>query len=481
MPLMICSSTDPRLAEVHAERHHVDLAGVRIDYRFTRNAWNVQKVASHRGGFDRGSGPEAHQRREPEGQELGAPRAKLKQKAQESGAQCARPPLEDYEIIQRPRSYYRRGLAMTDARRPAWFWLVGSLPAAALIAAIVLARYGSALVLALTLAAPSVGPWLGFRGPAPALEPVEIVVRGGRTLQADLYRPPTTPSGALLLVHGLSPSGRRQPDLERLARALATDGQLVLVPEFAGLTAFRLSGREVDDVRSALLHLRALSPERTGVAGFSFGAGPALLAAATSPGLRLVGAFGGYADLRNVITFITTGVHYHEGQRHAVRQEEYNRWKLLALLLAFVEAERERMLLQTIADRKLANPADDTGAVETQLGQEGRTVFNLVTNRKEEAIPRLLGDLPPRVSHALDSLSPLVVMPRLAGRLLIAHGAGDESIPFTESLRLAAAGRTRAVILGTFHHVGPASPWPSPARVLDGARLVGLADRLLSP
>ncbi|MGH7332215.1 MAG: hypothetical protein ACREKS_05580, partial [Candidatus Rokuibacteriota bacterium] len=75
---------------------------------------------------------------------------------------------------------------------------------------------------------------------------------------------------------------------------------------------------------------------------------------------------------------------------------------------------------------------------------------------------------------------PLAAMPRLAGRLLIAHGAGDESIPFTESLRLAAAGRTRAVILGTFHHVGPASGWLSPSRALDGARLVGLADRLLS-
>ena len=368
-----------------------------------------------------------------------------------------------------------------DARRPAWFWLVGSLLATALIVAIILARYGSALVLALELAVPSSGAGLGFRRPAPTPEPVEIAVRGDRTLQADLYRPPFPPSGALLLVHGLSPAGRRQPDLVRLARALATEGQLVLVPEFAGLTAFRLSGREVDDVRSALFHLRGLSPERTGVAGFSFGAGPALLAAATSPGLRLVGAFGGYADLRNVITFVTTGIHHHEGQRHAMRQEEYNRWKLLTLLLAFVEAEPERGLLQIIADRKLANPAEDTGTVEARLGQEGRTVFKLVTNRREEAIPRLLGDLPPRVSHALDSLSPLAVMPRLAGRLLIAHGAGDESIPFTESLRLAAAGRTSAVILGTFHHVGPASRWPSPARVLDGARLVGLADRLLSP
>ncbi len=335
-------------------------------------------------------------------------------------------------------------------------------------------------MLALTLALPPTGSGLGLAGPAPTLETIEVAIRGGRTLQADLYRP-SRPAGALLLVHGLSRAGRRQPDLARLARALATQGQLVLVPEFAGLTAFRLSGREVDDVRSALAHLRGLSSKATGIAGFSFGAGPALLAAATAPGLRVVGVFGGYADLRNVITFITTGVHRHEGQRHLVRQEEYNRWKLLALLLTFVEAERERALLEVIADRKLANPADDTGALEVGLTQEGRAVINLVVNRREEAVTGLLGDLSPRVSHALDSLTPLAVMPRLAGRLLIAHGADDESIPFTESLRLAAAGHTRAVILRTFHHVGPVSGWLLPSRALDGARLVDVADQLLSP
>lgn len=367
-----------------------------------------------------------------------------------------------------------------DARRPAWFWLVGGLLAAALVAVIVLVRYGPALLLALTLALPSTGDRLAFARPALTLEPLEVAVGDGRFLQADLYRP-SRPVGALLLVHGLSPAGRRHPDLVRLARALATQGQLVLVPEFPGLTAFGLSGREVDEVRSALARLQRLSAEGTGVAGFSFGAGPALLAAAASPGLRVVGAFGGYADLRNVITFVTTGVHYHGGRRHVVRQEEYNRWKLLALLLGFVEAERERALLRAIADRKLANPADDTAALEATLAPEGRAVFNLVVNRREAAVTGLLGDLPPRVSDALDVLSPLAVMPRLRGRVLIAHGADDESIPFTESLRLAEAAHTGAVILGTFHHVGPVSPWPSLARARDGVRLVRIADRLLNP
>jgi len=357
--------------------------------------------------------------------------------------------------------------------------------AAALVAvalALIGVRYGSALSVALALAAPAPESWQGAAHAEPAREEVEIRAGPGRTLRADLYRP-AREAGALLLVHGLSSAGRQHPELVRLARALLARGQLVLVPQFEGLAAFRLSGREVDDVRAALVHLQAVSSRRAGIAGFSFGAGPALIAAADAPDLRVVGSFGGYADLRDVLVFVTTGVHRFAGRREVVRQEEYNRWKLLALLTGFVEDGDDRERLQAIATRRLANPADATGSEEARLGPEGHALLALIENRREDAVPALVAALPSPARQALDALSPLRVMPRLAGRLLIAHGAGDESIPYTESLRLSAAAgpHERAIILETFHHVGPRPWWPSPARLVDGWRLVRLADGLLSP
>jgi hypothetical protein len=343
-------------------------------------------------------------------------------------------------------------------------------------------RYASALSLALALAAPALESWLVTAHAEAAREQVEIPVGHGRALRADLYRP-TRETGTLLLVHGLSPVGREHPELVRLARALNRHGQLVLVPQFEGLAAFQLTGREVDDVRAALGHLRARSPRPVGVLGFSFGAGPALLAAAEVTDLRVAGAFGGYADLRDVIAFITTGVHQFGGRRWTVRQEEYNRWKLLALLTGFVGDDADRAHLQRIVARRLAHPADDTSAEEARVGSPGRALLALVTNRRPEAVPALMTALPAGAGRALDALSPLSVMPRLAGRLLLAHGAGDESIPYTESLRLAAAAgpHERALILETFHHAGPRAWWLSPPRARDGWRLVQLSDRLLRP
>jgi dienelactone hydrolase len=359
-------------------------------------------------------------------------------------------------------------------------WLAGLTVAGGLVTLAIVVRLAPAVGLSLALAAPSTDRALGWLASDPAREGVSVP-SAGRPLTADLYRP-TTPRGALLLVHGLSPAGRRQPDLVRLARLLARHGQLVLVPDFETLRSFRLSGREVAEIGDAVRYLRGREP-RAGVAGFSFGAGPALLAAREQPGLRLVASFGGYADLRHVIAFVTTGVHEFGGRRYAMVQEEYNRWKLLALLAGLLAGGDDAARLRDLADRRLADPGAPMAAQETGLGAEGQSLLALVLNRQPAAVDGLLALLPARVHQALDALSPLGAVAEAPGRLLIAHGAADRSIPFTESLRLAeaAGGRTRAVVFRTFHHTGPESLWGTLAdRLRDGWRLVTLTDLLLS-
>src|SRR5262245_18745374 len=346
-------------------------------------------------------------------------------------------------------------------------------------------RFGSATSLTLTLAAPMAESWLrGFQGHQQR-EEITIPADASSSLHADLYRP-ARPRGALLLVHGLSRAGRRQPDLERLARLLAGHGLVVVVPQFEGLAAFRLTGREIDDVRGALRYTQRVAAFSTlgfnGIAGFSFGAGPAIIAAADVPGLSVVGSFGGYADLRRVIVYITTGAHDFDGRWNRRQQEEYNRWKLLALLVPLVPSRDDRGVLEEIAQRKLNDPAADTSRLEQRVGTGGGAVLALVLNRRNDAMDELMADLPDDAKTALERLSPLAVVPRLRARLIVALGIAHDSIPFTESLRLAAAAGDRAhlALFETFHHTGPQTLWTSlTRRARDGWRLVRVIDELL--
>lgn len=344
--------------------------------------------------------------------------------------------------------------------------LLGAAALAAALAGVLWLRYGAALTLSFTLAVTAGETWLP--GAEVARDEVQLAF-GRRVVAADLYRP-ERPRGAILLVHGLSAAGRRQPDLIRLARLLARHRQLVLVPQVETLAAFRLDGSEVAVIVAALDHAASLAGP-VAIAGFSFGAGPALLAAAERPSLRLAASFGGYADLRAVVAFITT----------SPGAEQYNRWKLLQLLAGFVEDARDGAGLDAIARARLANPFQDTVRLESALGQDGRAVLTLVHNRRADAVGPLLTRLSPSTRAAIDRLSPLAAISRLRGRVLIAHGRGDLSIPYTESLRLAGAAGAGAVILNTFHHTGPVSLLElASSGAHDAWRLVTLADALLS-
>ena len=351
-----------------------------------------------------------------------------------------------------------------SSARPRWI-VLAVFGIATLLGGLSLA-YGGALALSLALAFPAAESWLP--GANVTREEVQIPF-GGRTLTADLYRS-GHPRGTIVLVHGLSTAGRRQPDLARLARLLARHGPLALVPQFDSLAAFKLDGHEVAAIVAALDYAAGVA-RPVAVAGFSFGAGPALLAAAERSDLRLAGSFGGYADLRAVVEYVTTGA----------GAEPYNRWKLLQLLAGLVGDASDRVELDAIARARLAKPFEDTSRREAELGPNGRAVLALVHNRRADAVKALLAGLSADAHAALDRLSPLSAMPRLRGRALIAHGRADSSIPYTESVRLGEAAGSQAVILTTFHHTGPLSLTEIMRSGLsDGWKLVGLADALLS-
>ena len=347
-------------------------------------------------------------------------------------------------------------------------------------AMLALAVVWPALTLSVALAVPSAEQLMRPFATVPARTEVHVTVADVR-LAADLYRP-ARPRSALVLVHGLSRAGREHPELARLARLLASRDVAVLVPHFPGMAAFTLSGREPREVAAALEYARGLGLP-VGIAGFSFGAGPALLAAAATPDVRVVGSFGGYADLRHVIRYIATGVHELDGRRYVQEPEPYNRWKLLALLAGFVDAPDERAALQIVVTRRLADPADDTTALEERLGATAAAMLALSRSRDEADVARRLAALPARAHDAIDALSAVSAARRLNGRLLVAHGAADPSIPFTESLRLGAAAgeRARVAVLRTFHHTGLHSPWTALAdRAADGWALFRVVEALLA-
>lgn len=340
-----------------------------------------------------------------------------------------------------------------------------------------LARFLAASLLAADLLAP------GFRPALQAAAVSEIRIGSG---VGNLYRPEGPSCGGLVLVHGLSRYGQAHPFFQRMGRALARAGFVVLAPDFPRLRAFHVAESDVTVVVHAVKMLAPATPGRLGILGFSFGAGPALLAAAdpaTHDRVALVGSFGGYWDLTDVIVFITTGWYQEDGQWRRGQQEEYNRWKLLAALTPYVAESGERRRLQRLVELKLANPGAGVNQGAFRLRGEGRRLLALVENRELERVPALVDALPPTIRDRFRRLSPASRISEVQARLLIAHGAADSSIPYTESVRLAQAAPAlgRLVIFEGLAHVFPSEAgwrWRL-QQARDGQRLIKLLDDLL--
>jgi hypothetical protein len=76
-----------------------------------------------------------------------------------------------------------------------------------------------------------------------------------------------------------------------------------------------------------------------------------------------------------------------------------------------------------------------------------------------DAGARLVDAPPPELERYFEALSPLRVASHIRARLILVHGRADRAVPYTESLRLAAArpDRTILVLVGLVGHVETAA------------------------
>lgn len=272
---------------------------------------------------------------------------------------------------------------------------------------------GAFLVEYLTRGQPAV---LSALTDPPARRPLPVPGAG-----ADRYVPAGLRAGRqMVLVHGFAPEGKDDPRIQDAAALLARAGFDVAVPTIPGLTHGRLGPEDVEPV---VLALEARSG-RAILTGVSVGAGPALLAAADARVRERVSAvlsLGGYASAEEVLKFWLTGTYSYEGVRGRVDHDP-------ALVRAFVRANADRL---DPASRAMLETAD------------------------REAAGRWLAAPPPSLKTYLDTLSPLRVAPAIVARLILVHGRADPAVPYTESLRLAAArpDRTTVVLVGLVDHV----------------------------
>ncbi len=310
----------------------------------------------------------------------------------------------------------------------------------------------------------------------------------GRDHQADRYQPADrAPRATLVLLHGLTPAGRREPRLERFATTLARAGFRVVVPDLPGLRSLDVGTEDIRDVTDTLRQV--LGPETdldcntVGLMGFSFAVGPALIAALTpdvGERLSFVVAVGGYYDLAGAITYATTGYDPMSGRRGTPPAPEGKWWLLRSESQRLTRAE-DRTLLNELAQRRTRDPTATVDDLLSPLSRDGRAVYALAANSDPERVRELIRQLPAEIRTQLQALDLAQrKLETLRAHLLLIHGTDDNVIPVGHSRALLARlGKARASLFeaGGLDHVDVAPRLRDTFRLWQATReLLWLAD-----
>jgi dienelactone hydrolase len=271
---------------------------------------------------------------------------------------------------------------------------------------------------------------LAAQTPRPVRETISFLT-GDEQRAADLYRPLQGARAGIVLVPGVAAGGKRDARVVALARTLARLDFAVLVPDMPGVRRYRMrasDAREVADAFAWLASRPAFAPAgHIGIAGFSYGAGPVLLAAlqpAIRERVKFVLAVGGYYSLESVLTYLTTG---------------------------YYRTEQPAGPAASGAGRLSPHPYGEAAFVRSNLDFLERSVD------RGARVPVLLDRLPPRMRTELAGIDPAAHdLSALRADVILLHGRSDNLIPYTESIALASAlpaGQVQLYLIDGLAHV----------------------------
>jgi dienelactone hydrolase len=335
------------------------------------------------------------------------------------------------------------------------------------------AQIRAVVVLSTTLRTPVLSWTVRQLTDEPRVEEVQIAGS-----PATLARPGGKgPWPAIVFVNGATPLGRREQEVQDLARGLARAGYLVLVPDLSGLKEGELSDDTVAATVAAASAVAARPDVRDGrvaFVGVSMGGTLALLAAempSLAGRVSVVSAISPYTDLKEVIRLATTGY-----QRQGNVLVPYSTDPYVGLVVArslaaaLPPSDAQKALVAQLEAIDDNDPDPLSGLRATppaSLLPEAAPVVALVANRDPRMFDQLYGALPPELRAAAARLSPLRWARRLHAPVELASPPQDTYFPVSQSRALAeAAPDARLTVTEAFAHVIPKPSLTHPGDLL---------------
>ena len=259
-------------------------------------------------------------------------------------------------------------------------------------------------------------------------------------------------SPAILIIHGVNPTGKDSLDLVRISEGLAQAGYQVYVPDLAEMRKQHLRPEEAAHIKSVFQFIG----RDAGMACFSYGCGPALIAAADPDirsHVRFAVAFGGYFDSREALEFVVTGPQ---------TSIAYLKWVYLGANSDVIADEGDQGRVRKIAQDRRDEKSYEHDAAEN-LSPDAKALLDIFSASNPQEFRERLRFGSETLQRRLDALSPSRYIRQIRAPLMLIHGVSDPVIPAQQSIEFAEAARANGLdysltLLRLYGHVTPVLP-----------------------
>jgi len=301
------------------------------------------------------------------------------------------------------------------------------------------------------------------RAPAPKQISIGYEIKGNQ-YQADLYIPQESPLASIVLIPGVAEQGKDDSRLVAFSITLARSRFMVLVPDIANLRELKIRAEDSQTIIDAFMYLIS-RPElpaqgQAGIGAFSYGVGPAVLAALDHKISRKIDfllSVGGYYDIEKVITFFTTGYFKNDKGWQYLKPNEYGKWVFVLSNIERLSNQTDKKIFNEIAQRKMDNPNASIEDLTNNLTVEANSILALLKNQNRNETTNLIASIPNAIRADLNTLNlSNKNLSQLNTKLILLHGIHDNIIPYTESISLARAvakGQSELFIIDGLAHV----------------------------
>ncbi len=260
----------------------------------------------------------------------------------------------------------------------------------------------------------------------------------GTSVAVDHYEAEADYTGTMVVIHGMSPKGRRDPRVVQLCYALSKVGFRVLAPEVTSISELTICPsqiRSIADILHVISNNRQVTPSgNIGVLAPSF-SGAMCLAAASFPEVKekitAVCAIGTFTEVESVISYLLNDSN----------ADPYGRFIILKKIVPLVCEVNDHSLFLGALDAAIRDNLNEI--VFDEPTNEYHSYLKAETEQNQQKIHRLFNDITYReqllskgkvvLSEEINALNIVQHIHGLTANVFLLHGACDIVIPCDQS------------------------------------------------